>query len=276
MMKIGLALGGGGAKGAAHVGVLMALEEIGIRPSLVTGTSVGAFIGATYTAGVDLQTIAKSIPDLALGQMYRLPRNAPALSTNTKYKQYLQEMIGDITFAELEIPLAVVATDLVSQKEVILDEGKVVTAVMASASLPLVFPPMEMDGMVLVDGGVVNNVPFDIARARGATYVIAVDLGNTAPYGTIDGSKAPPTGLLAKAIAMTKNRRTWQIMSTLNDIHSSQLLHARLAISRPEVLLRPYLGTISLFDTHRWQEAVAAGKTAAYEVEDELRKLVNS
>ena len=273
MMKIGLALGGGGAKGAAHVGVLMALEELGIRPSLITGTSVGAFVGATYAAGIKLETIAKSIPALALGQMYGLPGSAPALSTNIKYKQYLQDLIGDVTFADLKIPLAVVATDLISQKEVILDEGQVVTAVMASASLPLVFPPIEMDGMVLVDGGVMNNVPFDIVRARGATCVIAVDLGNSAPFGTVDDSDAPPHGLLAKAIAMTKNRRTWQIMSTLSDIHSTQLLHARLAISRPEFLLRPYLGTISLFDTHRWQEAVEAGKTAVYEVEDKLKKL---
>lgn len=275
MRKIGLALGGGGAKGAAHVGVLMALEELGIRPFLITGTSVGAYVGAAYAAGVELSHIAKSIPDLALGQMYRLSRNIPALSTNTKYKQYLQNMIGDITFEELQISLAVVATDLVSQKEVILDEGRVVTAVMASASLPLIFPPIEIDGMALVDGGVMNNVPFDIARARGANYVIAVDLSNTAPFGTVDGSGPPPIGLLAKAIALTKNRRTWQIMSTISDIHSAQLLHTRLAISRPEILLRPYLGTISLFDTHRWQEAVEAGQTAVYEVAEKLEKLLN-
>ena len=274
MMKIGLALGGGGAKGAAHVGVLMALEALGVRPFLITGTSVGAYIGATYAAGVDLQTIAQSIPDLALGQMFGLPGNAPALSKNTKYKQYLQNLIGDISFADLQIPLAVVTTDLISQQEVILDEGEVVTAVMASASLPLIFPPIEMEGMALVDGGVMNNVPFDVARARGATYVIAVDLSNTAPFGTIDGSESPPHGLLAKAIALTKNRRIWQIMSTISDINSTQTLHARLAVSRPDMLLRPYLGTVGLFDTHRWQEAVEAGKTAVYEVEDEFKKLV--
>ena len=274
MMKIGLALGGGGAKGAAHVGVLMALEGLGIRPFLITGTSVGAYIGATYAAGVDLQTIAKSIPDLALGQMFGLPGSAPALSKNTKYKQYLQNLIGDISFADLQIPLAVVTTDLISRQEVILDEGKVVTAVMASASLPLIFPPIEVKGMALVDGGVMNNVPFDVARARGATYVIAVELSNTAPFGTVDGSVPPPHGLLAKAIALTKNRRIWQIMSTISDINSTQTLHARLAVSRPDLLLRPYLGTVGLFDTHRWQEAVAAGKTAVYEVEDELKKLV--
>ncbi|MCB8943519.1 MAG: patatin-like phospholipase family protein [Ardenticatenaceae bacterium] len=273
-MKIGLALGGGGAKGAAHVGVLMALEELGIRPSLITGTSAGAYVGATYAAGVDLETIAKSIPELALGQLYGLPGMVPALSTNIKYKQYLRDLIGDITFADLKIPLAVVATDLISQKEVILDEGEVVTAVMASASLPLVFPPIEIDGMALIDGGVMNNVPFDVARARGATYVIAVDLSNSAPFGTVDDAEPPPHGLLAKAIALTKNRRIWQIMSTISDINNTKMLHARLAISRPEILLRPYLGTISLFDTHRWQEAVEAGKTAVYEVQNELKKLV--
>ena len=274
MMKIGLALGGGGAKGAAHVGVLMELERLGIRPFLITGTSVGAYVGATYAAGVDLETIAKSIPELALGQMLGLPGNLPALSTNTKYQNYLRNLIGDITFSELQISLAVVATDLVSQREVILDEGRVVTAVMASASLPLIFPPIELDGMALVDGGILNNVPFDVARARGATYVIAVDLSNTAAFGTVDNSDSAPTGLLARALALTRNRRTWQIMSTISDINSTRMLHARLAISRPEILLRPYLGTISLFDTHRWQEAVEAGKTAVREVEDQLKKLL--
>jgi NTE family protein len=273
MIKIGLALGGGGAKGAAHVGVLMELERLGIRPSLITGTSVGAYIGAAYAAGVDLPTIAQSIPDLSLARNYGFPGSAPALSTNVKYQQHLRALIGDITFADLKIPLAVVATDLVSQREVILGEGKVVPAVMASASLPFVFPPVEINGMVLVDGGMVNNVPFDVARARGATYVIAVDLSNSSPYGTVDELE-PPTGLLSKAITLTKNRRMWQIMSTLNDIHSTQLLHARLAISRPEILLRPYLGTISLFDTHRWQTALVAGQTAVREIEDKLKKLV--
>jgi NTE family protein len=272
--KIGLALGGGGAKGAAHVGVLMELERLGIRPSLITGTSVGAYVGATYAAGVDLEIIGKSIAKLGLSKMYGLPGNEPGLSTNAKYQQFLRDLIGDVTFADLQIPLAVVTADLVSRHEVILDEGNVVTAVMASASLPFIFPPVEIDGMVLVDGGAMNNVPFDIARARGATYVIAVDLSNTAPFGTVVGDAPPPSGLLAKAFALTRNRRLWQIMSTLSDINGTKMLHARLAISRPELLLRPYLGTIGLFDNHRWQEGIEAGKAAAREVEDELKKLV--
>ncbi len=274
MAKIGLALGGGGAKASAHIGVLMGLEEMGIRPLLITGTSAGAYIGAMYAAGIDLNIIAKTFPKLSVGKMYGFPGSDPAVSSNSKYHDYFRDILGNITFDALQIPLAVIATDLISRREVILDEGDVVTAVMASASLPLVFPPIEKDEMVLVDGGVMNNVPFDVARARGATFVIAVDLTNTAPFGTKVEVTKPNTGLLEKAMVLARNRRLWQIMSTLSDINSHRQLQTRLAISQPELLIQPYLGTIGLFDTHRWEEGMEAGRTAVYESADKLEKLL--
>ncbi|RMG96261.1 MAG: hypothetical protein D6706_10585 [Chloroflexi bacterium] len=269
-MKIGLALGGGGARGAAHIGVLRELERLGVRPSLITGTSIGGLIGALVAAGLGIDEVTAVFQKLNIAQMYALPGSAPALSGNTKVEKLLEETLGRITFADLKIPLAVVTTDLVSRKEVILDEGDVITAVLATIAIPLLLPPVEHNGMVLVDGGVLNNTPFDIARARGATFVIAVDLTNTAPYGTQDDNTPPPTGVVGRALAMTQRRPTWQILSTVTDIITAKSLNARLAISQPEILLRPQMGTIGLFDFHRWEEGIAAGETAVRQIATDL------
>ena len=155
-----------------------------------------------------------------------------------------------------------------------LDEGGLISAVLATIAIPIVLPPVEREGQVLVDGGLLNNTPFDIARARGATAVIAVDLSHSAPYGTSTVDAPPPFGVIAKALALTQRRRTWQIMSTVADIITAQSFNARLAISQPDVLLRPYLGSIGLFDFHRWQEGIEAGRTAVREAETQLLELV--
>ena len=272
-MKIGLALGGGGARGAAHIGVMMELEQLGIRPHLITGTSIGGMIGALLAAGLDSQALVSFFKKLNLAQMYGLPGSAPALTSNSKIEKLLEETIGRPTFAELAVPLAVVTTDLVGRQAVVLDEGDVVSAVLATIAIPILFPPLEREGMVLVDGGLLNNVPFDIARARGATYVIAVDLANTSPYGTPAEPIPPATGVIERALAITQRRRTWQMISTVADIITMQSFNARLAVSKPDLLLRPEMGTIGLLDFHRLEEGVAVGQAAARAAAERLREL---
>ncbi len=269
-MKVGLALGGGGARGAAHIGVIMELERLGIRPNLITGTSIGGFVGAMYASGLTCDDLIDCFKHINIGSMYSFAGGSPSLTGIQKIEQLLESYIGRPTFAELDIPLAVVTSDLVARKEVILDEGDVITAVLATIAIPILFPPVEMDGMVLTDGGILNNTPFNIARARGATYVIAVDLSNTAPFGTPDKPAPTPTGVLGKALALTQRRKTWQIMSVVADIITAQTLQKHLAISRPEILLRPHMGSIGLFDFHRLDEGIEAGRTAVREVEDQL------
>ena len=272
-MKIGLALGGGGARGAAHIGVLMELERLGIRPSLITGTSIGGLVGALYAAGLTLEELTNFSRQINISKMYGFPGSAPALTGTSKIQQLLEDTIGRLTFADLHIPLAVVTTDLVSRKEVILDEGDVVTAVLATIAIPILFPPVEMNNLRLVDGGILNNTPFDVARARGATYVIAVDLSNTAPFGTPSEPAPPPTGVIARALALTQRRKTWQIMSVVADIITAQTLQKHLAVSRPEVLLQPNMGSIGLFDFHQVDDGIEAGRTAVREAEEQLAKI---
>lgn len=275
-MKIGLVLGGGGARGAAHIGVLSELQRLGIKPDLITGTSIGGLIGALAAAGKTTDEMIAFFQQLTVGSVYGLPGGSNALSTNGKIRKLLEQALGDLTFDELSIPLAVVTTDLVTRKEVILDEGSVIDAILATIALPIIFPALKREKQVLVDGGLLNNVPFDVARARGATYVIAVSLANAAPYGTPVEDHAPLPDVMSRALAFTRRRPFLQILSALYDIWTDVTLRTRLAISQPDVLLEPDLGTIGIFDTHRMQEGITAGKIALQDVEPRLlAELIN-
>ena len=272
-MKIGLALGGGGARGAAHIGVLTELERLGVQPNLITGTSIGGLVGALVAAGLQPKDVTAFFQKISLSQMYGLPGSAPGFSSTSKIEKLLVDTIGRITFADLQIPLAVVTTDLVSRKAVILDEGDVVTAVLSTIAIPIIFPPVERDGMVLVDGGLLNNLPFDIARARGATFVIAVDLSNTAPYGTPSEPGPPASGIIERALALTQRQHTWQVLSTVTDIITMQSFNSRMAVSQPDILLRPDMSTIGIFDFHRLDEGIKVGQTAVQAAEQQIQEL---
>lgn len=273
-MKLGLALGGGGARGAAHIGVLKALERLGIKPDLITGTSAGGVAGALLAADYPVEEMIHFFQRSNISQMFAMPTGVPAFSSNAKIEKLLEETFGQISFADLKIPLSLVTADLVSRKEVILDEGDLISALLATIALPILLPPVERDNLVLVDGGILNNVPFDIARARGATTVIAVALNNTAPYGTPSEPAPPVTGVMSKVLNVTRRRPTFQILSTVVDIITEQSFNARLAVSQPDLLLRPKLGTMGLFDFHNWELGIRAGEAAVEEVEDRLLELI--
>ncbi len=272
-MKLGLALGGGGARGAAHIGFLMEMKRLGLWPDLLTGTSAGGIIGALVAAGLEMEVIAEFWGQLNLTQLFSLPGSKPAVMDNTKAAALLESAIGRPTFADLHLPLALVSVDLVSRQEVILDEGDVISAVLATSAFPVLAPPIQRNGLTLIDGGVLNNVPFDIARARGATYVIAIDLSNTAPYGTPLEPHASAPGLFGKALTATQRWPIWQVASAVSDILTMQGVRARMAISPPDLLVRPEVGTIGLLDFYRTAEGIAAGKKAAQMHADALQKL---
>lgn len=273
MKKIGLALGGGGARGAAHIGVLIELEQLGIRPDLIVGTSIGGMLGALYAAGLTTDELTLFFTKLNLSQLYTLPGSSAALTGTVKIEKLLENTIGRPTFDQLKYPLAVVTCDLVSRKVVVLDEGDVITAVLSTIAIPLLFPPVEKNGMALVDGGLMNNTPFDIALARGAAHTIAVDLTRSAPYGTPVDNTPPPGGVLERALSLTQRQKTWQVLTAVLDIITTQTMPARLTIGQPDVFLRPDLGTIGIFDFHRWQEGIEAGRTAAQNAAAALKKM---
>lgn len=271
--KVGLALGGGGARGAVHIGVLMAFEEMGIVPDLVAGTSVGALIATLLAAGVEVAQMKKLFEQFGITSLYSFPGSVPALTKMDRFGDMLAELIGRPQFTDLQMPLAMVATNLVTKKEVILDEGDVTSALQASMAFPILLPPVKREGLVLMDGGLVNNVPFDVVRARGATQVIAVSLGNAAPYGALP----PPVesgSLFERLLDVTKRRPTMQIITAVTDVVTSRAVQARLAISSPDILLEPTIGTIGLLDFQALEEGIERGYAAVREREGDLRRLL--
>jgi len=174
--KIGLALGGGAVRGAAHLGVLEVLEQEGIRPDCVAGVSAGSAMGAVYCAGLDLDEMKRLALGLRWRKLGRIVHPRLGFFDGRRLEKYVEEIIGPLQFEDLGIPLATVAADIVRGELVVLKEGSVVVAVRASCAIPGIFTPVERGGQVLVDGGILNNVPVSVAREMGADYVIAVDL----------------------------------------------------------------------------------------------------
>lgn len=214
--KIGLVLGSGGSRGVAHIGVLKALEEAGIKPDYITGCSMGAVVGACYAAGmrVDemMETVCQIKPfdliDVSIGLRRAI------LKGNKMYDMLIQK-IGDISFDHLLIPFACVASDLLSNKVVTLNEGEVAKAVRASSSIPLVFQPVQYGDKMLVDGGVLCRLPIEQVREMGADVVIAVDvLDNTKePVDKVNGF----INMICRVYDMIDNNRTAYFKQLMSD-----------------------------------------------------------
>jgi NTE family protein len=177
--KIGLALSGGATLGAAHIGVLQVLEREGIRPDVVAGTSAGAMVGALYCAGFALDELAQLFTTMKWPTLIKLAITKPqALFDIQPMDDVLKQKIGDINFEDLKIPFAAISCDLRTGKRVVMDHGPLAIAVRASASIPGLFLPVEHNDCMLVDGGLVDNLPVEQVRAMGAGFVIASDVSN--------------------------------------------------------------------------------------------------
>lgn len=181
--KLGLALGSGGARGAAHVAFLKALEEEGIKPYCISGCSMGAVVGAGYAAGMTCEQLKDKIADLKAFDIID-PAIAPltklGLLKGNKMRKLLLSNLGDLTFEQLKMPFGCVATDILSGRSVELTQGNLVDAVRGSSAIPTVFRPVKLGDKLLVDGGVLCRVPVKLCKSLGADVVVAFDvLANT-------------------------------------------------------------------------------------------------
>lgn len=174
--KIGLALGSGSVRGAAHVGVLKVLEEARIPIDVIAGTSVGAFIGALYAGGQPISAFERVLPTVRWSQLVRFAMPPRALANNSPMARFVEKYIGPVHFHDLPIPFAAVASDAISGEAYILNQGPVSRAICASTAIPGVMEPVKYQGRLLVDGAVVHPVPVALAKSLGADIVIAVDL----------------------------------------------------------------------------------------------------
>ncbi|MBO5046577.1 MAG: patatin-like phospholipase family protein [Clostridia bacterium] len=194
--KLGLALGAGGARGVAHVGFLQALEEEGIQADYVTGCSMGSIVGVCYCAGISMSVVKDAVLNLSLLKIASLnvnPIRMNGVFRMTKARKLLESYLGaHLRFEDLKIPFRCVATDIISGKTIEMKEGNVIDAVVASASIPGVFSPQEKDGMLLVDGGVLERVPVKELKNMGAEVIVAVDV-----LGDLTAERPAPKNLIA-------------------------------------------------------------------------------
>ena len=174
--RLGIAFGGGAARGLAHLGVIKALEEAGIRADVVCGTSAGSIVASLYAGGYSWDAVAEVTRSLDWGDFIQPVFPRMGLVRAERLEKRLEDMLGDRTIEELDIPFRAVTVDLIRGEQYIVDSGPVAHAVRASCSIPGIFEPVEYEGRCLVDGGVLNDVPFDVCRDMGADYVIAIDL----------------------------------------------------------------------------------------------------
>lgn len=252
--RIGLALGGGAARGWAHIGVIRALRQQGIEPSIIAGTSVGAIVAAMFCNGrLDaFETWVRSLKRRDVLSYIDVNLGHGGFIQGHRLMAQLDRTLGAVDFADLQRPLGVVATDLYSGQERWLRQGDLASAVRASMALPGLFTPVYRDSEWLADGGLVNPVPISLCHAMGADRVIAVNLsdglmGRRIPAQPADAS-APPG--------------VFDVIATAVNVMQDRITRSRMAGDPPDLLIAPQLAHIDLLELHRADDAIAEGEAA--------------
>lgn len=273
--RIGLALGGGGAKGLAHVLMLEVFDELGVAPYRIAGTSIGAVMGSLYASGMSGRAIRHLIDQLTvsdeeswLGSLFSeeisrwldfidLKLGNGSLADSSAFIRYLGETIGLSDFSELKIPLKVVATDFWSREQVVFDKGELLPAIQASMAVPGLFEPVNYAGRVLVDGGLVNPVPYDLLLDE-CDVLIAVDvLGTRTP----EGSKGP--GFFETTF------NTFQIMQ-------SSIMREKRERHAPDLYLQPAIENVRVLDFYKVEKIYRQAMPAAGELRSVLRRRISA
>ena len=263
--RLGLVLGGGGGKGGAHLGVLAVLEELDVPIDLIVGTSVGA-IGVMYAAGLHLAELEQFFRQTELRRIAAADPLRAGLIGSRKREALTARLLGERTFADLPIPCAVVAVDLVTGREVVIDQGPLVPALLATSAIPGVFPPLVRGDELLVDGGLLNNLPVDVAELMGAQRIIAVQLTGDLPRFTLP---TDPTNGLAR---LTRPPRHFAILSRALAVLMAQA-NVRPVQHAPALLVRPDVHHIGTLDMSRPEAGQHAGEAAARAATAELLAL---
>ena len=300
-LRLGLALGSGSARGWAHIGVIRALEERGIKPDIVCGTSIGALVGGAYAAG-ELDRLEKWVTGIAWTTVLRLMDLTwrGGLIRGTRLFTLFGTMLANREIDELPIPFGAIATELQSGRELWLRHGKLLEAVRASCAMPGLLTPVVRDGAVLVDGGLVNPVPVSMCRALGADLVVAVDLswGKLGPYRrskerreVVPSDEPSWIGRMASKLTRRKERRQdpsivkqeeepsipsiFNVFMTALDIVEMRVARSRLAGEPADVLITPLLPDFATMDFHRAEEAIAEGRAAVDRMGPLLQQVLN-
>ncbi len=250
--KIGIAFSGGATHGAAHVGVIQVLEQYGIFPTIVAGTSAGAIVGAAYAAGAGAKEMSAMMHKLKWPSLIRVALvNALSVFDTQPMEEFIKREIGNYTFEQLSRKFACVACDLMSGERVVFNSGLVAPAVRASAAVPSLFSPVRQGGHFLIDGGVVDNLPVDLVREMGADYIIGVDLSNP-----IKPDREP--------------RNLFEVLMTV-----STLVQARSSMPDPKRMncwIKPKVDDLSAWTFSNARKLEERGRTAALKAIPQLQR----
>ena len=292
--KVGLVLGSGGAKGLSHIGVIKFLEEMNVKIDFITGSSIGALIGGAYASGLSI----KEIEDIALetdltstAKLFSPGFGKSGLVSGTKVQEFLTSTLGNRNIEDLKIPFTVVATDIITGQEIHFSKGDLVEAIRASISIPIVFQPVIRNNIVLVDGGLVNPVPINVAREIGADYIIAVNVMSSKNKSESKSDKKFDNKIdlekpleiipvlqrkLEDLIIDHKWIRNFikhkekedlpgmkKILNQSVQIAQEKLVGLSIELYKPDVLIEPEVGNFNMFDFYKAEEIIVKGYDAA-------------
>lgn len=275
MKKIGLALGAGGARGIAHLAILEALDELNIRPCVISGTSIGAIVGLFYSAGFSTSEMKKILNQIIYGtrsKFWEIHKKSdfvkyfdlldPTIKTGgllrgDKLASFLSTKVKISNFNELEIPFKVLATDYYEKAQVIIDRGELLSAVRASYALPFLFAPIEREGKLLIDGGMVNPLPFDVIR-NDCDITVAVDVSATNEFpGT---PEIPPS---------------YEVLFSSFQIMQSAIVNEKLKTNRPDILIKTNIKGVRVHEFMKAEEILKNSEVYKTELKKKLQKLIS-
>lgn len=285
--KLGIALGGGGARGLAHIGVFRVLEKAGVMPDIITGTSMGALLGAMFALGMSSKEVEKKAWEFIGSDLYKELKFETMPEENSK--NFFERMLGkvklkvmyyladikiafmsresvdsiisfflpDIEFKDLKLPFACVAVDILHGREVVMHEGPLRPALASSMAIPGIMPPMKLRDTMLVDGGVLQMVPVKAAKDLGCDFAVAVDVGSSLSVQAEDQLNS-----------------SFNIVQRSNEIAFTYL--NKMQVKQADFLILPSVGHLKWFEIRRLAECIDAGETETLAKSDELKKSVNS
>ena len=250
---LGLALSGGTAKVIAHIGVIKALEEADLRPRVVAGTSGGALVAIAYGSGLSIDELTQLAKEVNWKKLARIHLPKLGLLSSERIEEFVVDLVGDIGFEDLKLPVRVVTCNLLTGAKTVFTQGKVAPVVRASCSIPQIFSPVEIDGGLYTDGGVIEYLPIETVMGAGCAVNVGVHLGAYRDF------SQPPTNLVSMILRVTglvasRNART----------------SGRLA----DVLLKPDLTGFGGFDLNRSEEMIEVGYRCAFEAIPTIRTLL--
>lgn len=274
-----MALGGGGARGCAHVGVIKALLSAGLDIRFIAGTSIGSVVGGVFASG-DLEPFEQYLLGIKWTDVVKyFDPGVPyrGLFKGNKVVKLLDQLITRKEFKDLVIPFTAVATNLETGEEVRLNQGKVIDAIRASIAIPGIFTPLKKGRRFLVDGGVVNPVPVDVARQMGAEVVVAVDLNHEFIREKLHSRKRRHLERNHIVEWLTPERpNIIDIIENSVFMMQNEITEKKMELNRPDILIRPELGSARIFDFHRSKELINEGFACMNRAIPALKEILDS